>query len=180
MFYTRKGDDGTTGSLGKGRLPKSDARIEALGTLDEAAAVLGIARSLCRELGTAEAILQTQRDLYSLMAEVSASPENAEKYRKIGPQQVAWLEEQIETFQGKTLLPEEFIITGDTSTGAFLDLARTVVRRAERKVAVLVSKKWIVNPDILRYINRLSSLCFILELYENQSAGINQPTLARI
>ncbi|MGW8249300.1 MAG: ATP:cob(I)alamin adenosyltransferase, partial [Anaerolineales bacterium] len=76
-------------------------------------------------------------------------------------------------------LPEEFILPGDSQAGALLSLARTVVRRAERRVADLFHAGEIENPDLLRYLNRLSSLCFVLELLENQAAGAQDTTLAK-
>jgi cob(I)alamin adenosyltransferase len=76
-------------------------------------------------------------------------------------------------------MPKEFIIPGDTQAGAALDLARTIVRRAERLVAQLLHNLEIENSELLRYLNRLSSLCFVLELFENQAGGKDQPTLAK-
>ncbi|HEY9089926.1 MAG TPA: ATP:cob(I)alamin adenosyltransferase, partial [Anaerolineaceae bacterium] len=75
--------------------------------------------------------------------------------------------------------PKEFILPGDSQSGAALDLARTVARRAERRMVELAHNKWIQNPELLRYLNRLSSLLFVLELYENQQAGFSQSTLAK-
>lgn len=178
-FYTRKGDDGTTGVLGPGRVSKTDARMEALGSLDEASAALGMVRSFALGQDTAELVMQAQRDLYGLMGEVAATPENAETFRAITPQRVAWLEAQVDALSAQVSLPREFIVPGDTRPGAFLALARTIVRRAERRVAVLVETGELQNPELLRYLNRLSSLCFVLELYESQAAGRAGPTLAK-
>jgi cob(I)alamin adenosyltransferase len=170
-FYTRRGDDGTTGQLGEGRLPKYHPRVEALGTLDEASAALGLARSLCQAEETAPLLMEAQRDLYSLMAEVAAPPENAERFRRIDPTRVEWLEAQIERIDRLAPLPQEFILPGDSPAGAALSLARTVVRRGERRVAELAAKGEVTNPILLPYLNRLSSLCFALELLENKQAG---------
>ncbi|MGZ6316411.1 MAG: ATP:cob(I)alamin adenosyltransferase, partial [Anaerolineales bacterium] len=76
-FFTRKGDDGTTGLLGKSRVPKHDARIEAIGTIDEASAAMGVARAAAKDARCGPLLLAAQRDLYLLMAEVAAVPENA-------------------------------------------------------------------------------------------------------
>lgn len=177
-FYTRTGDEGYTGLLGEGRVPKNHARIEALGDIDEATAALGLARATCRAPQIAPALLTAQRDLYGLMAEVAATPENAEKFRSIGPARVAWLEEQTDSLSNAITLPREFIIPGDTPGGAALSLARTIIRRAERRVADLLLEKAIENGELLRYLNRLSSLAFVLELLENQFAG-RDTTLAK-
>lgn len=178
-FYTRRGDDGFTGLLGEGRVPKYDPRPEATGTVDEASAALGLARALCQHPHSAELILTIQRDLYRLMAELSATPENAQRFRYINPERISWLEETTDQVGKLVEMPHEFIVPGDSVSGAALAIARTVVRRAERKVAQLIHTGLLENHYCLRYLNRLSSLCFVLELFENQAAGKNLPTLAR-
>jgi len=178
-YFTRSGDDGFTGLLGEGRIPKYHLRMEAVGTVDEATAALGVARAVCREQKTRDILLATQRDLYHLMAELSATPQNAPSFRVIDEQKVSWLEAQTETIGTQVNMPREFILPGDTPAGAALDLARAIVRRAERLLAQLLHNLEIENTELLRYLNRLSSLCFVLELFENQAAGRAIPTLAK-
>jgi cob(I)alamin adenosyltransferase len=178
-FYTRKGDDGYTGLLRGGRVPKDHPIPEAVGALDEASAALGVARAACQGNSSALLILRVQRDLYSIMAEIAASPEHAEQFRLINASRVSWLEAQVDLFHGQVALPEDFIVPGDSPAGAALALARTIVRRAERQVAGLVHAKVVENLELLHYLNRLSSFCFVLELSENQSWGKVTPTLAR-
>ena len=178
-FYTRTGDDGTTGLLGQERVPKHDPRVEAVGTLDEATAALGIARAACQSQLTEPFLLSVQHDLYTMMAEVAATPENAPRFRGINPESVRRLELQIEELSGKVQIPKEFILPGDSTAGAALSLARAVIRRAERRVTYLCHNQLLENPSIISYLNRLSSLCFILELYENLAAGKDSPTLAK-
>jgi cob(I)alamin adenosyltransferase len=170
-FYTTKGDDGTTGLLGKGRVPKYHARMEAVGALDEASAALGLARAQCTAPQTPPILLAVQRDLYKLMAEVAAPPENAKQFHFIDEARVAWLEQQTDGISQLVEMPKEFIVPGDTLGGAALSLARAIVRRAERRVVALFDDEEVINPDLQRYLNRLSSLCFVLELLENQHAG---------
>ena len=177
-FYTSKGDDGTTNLLGEGRVAKYHARIEAVGTLDESTAALGLARAQCADPHSGTILLHTQRDLYRLMAEVAATPENAEQFRFIDPARIAWLEEQTDALSKLVQMPREFILPGDSLAGAALSLARTIIRRAERRVVELFDAGEVTNPDLQRYLNRLSSLCFVLELLENQAAGHNT-TLAK-
>jgi cob(I)alamin adenosyltransferase len=110
---------------------------------------------------------------------VSAIPKNEIKFRKITPERVSWLESQIDFLSSKVVIPDEFIIPGDSTSGAAIDLARTIVRRAERHLARLLHSKMLENREILHYMNRLSSLCFVLELLENQAAGSVHPTLAK-
>ncbi len=178
-FYTKTGDDGYTGLLGKGRAPKYDRRIETIGALDEANAAIGLARTLSHAPQTSTILIEVQKDLYHLMSEVAATPEEASRFRLITSERVSWLEAQIDATSAEVAIPDEFIIPGDSLAGAAMDLARTVVRRAERHLARLVRAKKLENREVLRYINRLSSLCFALELLENQAAGSNHPTIAK-
>ena len=177
-FYTRTGDDGYAGLLGEGRVPKSDLRIETVGAIDEASAALGIARSSATT-GEGAMVVQIQRDLYGVMGEVAATAKNAERFRVVGSAQVGWIEEQIDRISHQVETPGEFIVPGDSASGAAFDLARTVVRRAERRLAELTLRGDIQNPELLKYLNRLSSLCFVLELLENKNTGTQKPTLAR-
>jgi cob(I)alamin adenosyltransferase len=179
QFYTRTGDNGYTGMLGKGRVPKNQPRLEAIGAVDEAMAALGLARSTCQATDSRPILLVVQHDLYNLMAETSASLENAERFRKVTAERVNWLEQQIELVTKQVDIPNEFILPGDTFTGSVLALARTVVRRAERRVAGLFLEGEIKNQELLRYLNRLSSLCFVLELLELKASGKSRATLAK-
>ena len=170
-FYTRKGDDGTTGTLGKVRLPKYHPRIEAIGTLDETTSSLGLARALSHFPLINTILLEVQGDLYRLMAEVAAPLENAEKFRSINAEHVNWLEEQTDSLSKKVEVPREFILPGETQGGGALSVARAIARSAERRVAELLADDELENIELLRYLNRLSSLCFVLELAENQFEG---------
>src|ERR1700690_1196490 len=176
-FYTRKGDDGTTGLLGEGRVPKYHLRIEVFGTLDESNGTLGLARASVHDPRSAPLMLNVQRDLYRLMADVAAAPENANQFH-FDEGRVQWIEEQTDLLSKTVEMPNEFIIPGDSIGGASLSLARAVVRRAERRVAELFDSEEVTNPALQQYLNRLSSLLFVLELIENQSAGKNT-TLAK-
>lgn len=172
-FYTQTGDDGFTGRLGKGRLPKNDPLIEAIGTIDEATAALGFARSQSNHPDSKKVLLEVQRDLYHIMAELSATEKTADQFRVIDETRLAWLEDSVDGFSRSVETPREFILPGDTKAGGAMSLARSIVRRAERRVAELHFAELFNNPIILPYLNRLSSLCFILEIKENQAAGIS-------
>jgi len=169
-YYSGRGDDGTTGWLGKGRLPKNHARIEAVGTLDEATAAMGVARSAARDERTAALLLEAQRDLYQVMAEASAAPEAAQRFR-FDLARVQWLERQIDALAQEFPVPADFIIPGDSAAEAALALARAIVRRAERRMVKLHREAQVGNPALHQYLNRLSSLLFVLELAENTKAG---------
>jgi cob(I)alamin adenosyltransferase len=178
-FYTRQGDDGFTGLLGEGRLPKSHPRLDAVGAIDEATAAIGLARASCQSEQTSPLLLEVQRDLYNLMAEVAATPENAANFRVIDSSRVSWLEDKIEGIGETVEMPKEFILPGDSTSGATFALARTVVRRAERALVQLYHDGDIENITLISYLNRLSSLCFLLELVENKLSGKSTPTLAK-
>jgi cob(I)alamin adenosyltransferase len=173
------GDEGYTGLLGRDRVPKYDRRVEALGAVDESTASLGLARVQARSPETVKVILQVQHDLYTLMAEIAATSENAENYRAIDAGKVKWLETTIHEFEQRVKMPDEFIIPGDSLPGAALDLARTVIRRAERRVVELTHGGDIQNFNLVRYLNRASNLCYTLEMFENSLAGRDHPTLAK-
>ncbi len=170
-FYTQTGDEGSTGLLGEGRVPKFDLRIEALGALDEATAALGLARASVNAPQITPLIVEVQRDLYKLMAEVGATPENAARFRSIDDARVKWLETQTDAITSEVEVPNEFIIPGEVPSSAAMGLARTIVRRAERRVVELYHSGGLQNLSLLAYLNRLSSLCFALELLENHQAG---------
>ncbi len=179
QFYTKMGDDGYTGLIGDERVPKNHPQPNALGSLDEASAILGLVRASTKLDDINQIILRVQRDLYHMMAEVSASPEDANRFREIGADNIYWLEALIDDFSTKVEYPDGFIIPGDTFTGGLLALSRTVVRRAERHIAGLIHQELLENLEILRYLNRLSSLCFVLELIENQKIGKISQTMAK-
>ncbi len=178
-FYTTEGDDGYSGILGSGKLPKNHPVFEALGAVDEATAALGWARSICLSNQSRDLLRQVQHDLYELMTELSAAPEQAERFFRIQPSQVAWLEAQIDALGDQVEAPQEFILPGDSPSGASLAIARTLVRRAERRVCGLFFEAYFKNDNLMKYLNRLSSLCFVLELLENKEAGIPRATRAK-
>jgi cob(I)alamin adenosyltransferase len=178
--YTAKGDDGYTGLLGGGRVPKYDPRPEAYGTLDEATSVMGLARATVKSERIRSLLLESQRHLYCIMGELASTPETVDRSRCLGAEHVTWLESQTDALAAEIQLPGEFIVPGDSQPGATLDVARTVVRRAERLVVKLMHDRLATNPQIVRYINRLSSLLFVMARYEDALAGVGKATLARM
>jgi len=178
-YYTAEGDDGSTGLLGDQRVPKYHPRPEACGDVDEAQAVLGMARALLHDEAVVSDVLQAQRDLYHLMAELSATPENAGRFRAIDAGRVAWIEERTDHYGRQLNLPAEFVVSGDSPGGAALDVARTVIRRAERRVVRLLHDGYIENKELVRYLNRLSSLAFVLARYTDAQSGASKVRLAK-
>jgi len=176
---TRTGDAGYTGLIGKERVPKWDPRPDTFGTLDEATSALGLARAASANDRVKDLILALQREIYQVMAELALSPEAyAESRFKITEQYVLDLESRTEELKQETEIGNVFIIPGETLPGAALDLARTVVRRGERLTARLYHEGVITNAEILRYLNRLSDLLFVLARYEEQHAGAHAPAVS--
>jgi cob(I)alamin adenosyltransferase len=178
-LYTRAGDDGYTGLLGEGRVAKYMPQPEAYGTVDEASAAIGVARAAAASAQTKQLLVAVQRDLYKLMAELAATQQTAAQFRSIDQAHVQWLEEQTDAVTALVELPREFVVPGDTLAGAYLDMARTIVRRAERVVVHLLHDGIIENVHLVRYLNRLSSLLFVLGLYETALAGASLVTLVK-
>lgn len=146
------------------------------GDLDEASACLGLARAVCQNEDARLVLATLQRDLIGVMAEVAASPESSTRFRHMDAARVAWLEDVLRRWEGMVDRPEGFLLPGDCLAGATAALARTVVRRAERHLATMMLDGQLENPELLRYLNRLSSLCFVLELLENHEASRRGPT----
>jgi cob(I)alamin adenosyltransferase len=178
--YTRRGDDGYTGLLGPERVPKYDARLEAYGTVDEMQAVLGLARASSCDADTQEVLLAVQRDCHQMMAELAAADFRRKPFAGgITVAHVDQLEAWIGELEAQVEMPTAFVVPGDSRPGAALHLARTVCRRAERLVAQLDHKGLLAGSGVLRYVNRLSSLLFVMACFEDQAATGSQPTLTR-
>ncbi len=178
-IYTKKGDDGTTSLWYGGRVPKSDARTEAYGALDEAASQLGAARSLC---GAAEAelaadILRLQDDLFIAGAELATAPEAAERLTdgvsRVTAGMAAELERAIDRYMDRVELPPKFVIPGGTRLSAQLDVARAVIRRAERRTVALAQEDGLASEELLRFLNRASDAAYAMARF----ADTEQPEL---
>lgn len=169
-IYTARGDAGATDLLGE-RVGKDDLRIDLLGDLDEATSSIGWGRSLASWGNANEVLVTAQRDLYQIMAELAFIDTTRPDTLRFAAERVTWLEDAIAEVQESVELPREFVVPGDTHAGAALDVARTVARRSERKAVALANAGGIGNPEIIRYLNRLSSLLFILARAEDLQDG---------
>lgn len=169
---TGAGDTGYTSLLGDQRVPKYDSRPEAFGTVDEATSALGLARAHSDDTKVTDIILAAQKDLYLLMAELATPPENRDKLGfRIALDRVTWLEQVERDLKAEVEIPNKFIIPGDSLVGAALDLARTIIRRAERLVARLDHQGELGESEAVRYLNRLSDMVFILARYVEAKQG---------
>ncbi|MGC8808614.1 MAG: cob(I)yrinic acid a,c-diamide adenosyltransferase [bacterium] len=167
MEFSKKGDQGFTSLLGGERVSKADPRPETYGTIDEASSALGLARATATRKQTQAIIISIQKDLQILAAELAtgALPQTTPPYR-IEATHVHRLENLIADLQKEVSLPKEFILPGKTLSSAAIDLARTIIRRAERRAVLLYQKKIIENPQVLAFLNRLADLLFTLARYE--------------
>jgi cob(I)alamin adenosyltransferase len=177
-FYTRLGDEGYTDLLG-GRVPKYDLRPETYGTIDEATSCIGYARAIASSDRTRSMLIDVQRDLYLMMAELAFAPEMRQGKYHISAEHVSRIEQETDGLEADVPLPPHFILPGDSPSGAMLDVARTVIRRAERLAVRLAHEGQIDNEHVLAYLNRLSSLLFILGRFEDREAGVT-PTRAKV
>ena len=172
---TGEGDAGYTGLLGSQRVPKYDPRPDTFGTVDEATSALGLARAVATDPRVKQIIFQVQQELYLLMGELATPPENYEQMGlRMTAEHVRRLEETEEALKGEVEIPNKFIIPGDTLDGAALDLARTIIRRAERMAVKLLHDGVIQNGEVVRYLNRLSDLIFILARYIEVKSSLAQ------
>lgn len=172
MQFSKKGDQGFTSLLGGQRIMKCEARPETYGTLDEASSALGLGRASATRRKTKEIILSLQKDLLLLGSELATDSEDASKFAyRITGNHVQRLEKLIEELQTDVILKQEFIFPGGTIAGAAIDLARTIVRRAERNAVRLMHEKIITNEEVLHFLNRLADLLFTLARYEEQPSG---------
>lgn len=177
-FFTKTGDDGTTGLLGNQRVDKSDLRIEVLGSLDELSAAVGLARSLC-ETSINDDLKKIQVTIYEMMSEIAATGENVDKFKKINDETVDSLESLIGKYSAKTRVPSEFILPGDNPASAALSIARATARRAERRLVELGKRESTIRSVLFKYQNRLSSFLYIVEIYAVQSQLNSTLSLAK-
>ncbi len=170
-IYTRTGDDGTTGLLGRARVPKHDARVEAYGTVDELNAALGLARALDAEAAFAPLFARLQPALFRVGAELATVDETMRaKLDRIGDADVEQLEHDIDALDRELEPLTRFVLPGGTPLAAQLHIARTVCRRAERRVTALAAVEPL-DGRLVRYLNRLADLLFTLARAANRRAG---------
>ncbi len=182
-IYTKLGDDGSTGLLFGGRTTKADPLIDAVGTLDETVAALGLARASGPEPDMAASILHVQRDLFVAAADLAANPHNRDRLvpevSLVTPTMVDRVEREIDRLIAARPLRPVFVVPGVNPISAALDLARTVVRRAERRLVgyQAADPASPVNHDILTYLNRVSDLLYVLARH---AAGADEEPASHI
>lgn len=158
--YTKKGDDGTTGLLYGGRVPKDSTGPTAYGSTDEAVAALGSARALAGDRPIGAVLLRLQRELFIVGAELATAVENRHKLTpgvtRLEPTMVTDLEAAIDEIEERRGMPTEFVVPGENPLAAAIDVARTVVRRAEREAVTHVRSVGLSDSLVVPYLNRLA------------------------
>jgi cob(I)alamin adenosyltransferase len=188
---TGRGDDGSTALLfGGQRIAKDDPRAEAYGTIDEAVAALGLARAqlgLKQRLGVlgpgfgslGDVILRLQRELFVVAAELATNRDAWDRLEdgrtRVSEPMVVGVEELLRGLEGHVTLPHEFVVPGETPTSAQLELARTILRRAERRAVTLGREGLIPGPHLLPYLNRLADLLWVLARAAEQAESRSAP-----
>ena len=165
-IVTRHGDGGETSLLYGGRVPKDDLHTEAYGALDEAVSALGLARALSAGQARAQRLLELQRELFTVGAELATATADRPKLEKhfdtVTPAMVEALDAEVAALEQRVELPKGFVIPGGDPVAAAIDLGRALVRRAERRAVALQRAGELGNPEVLRYLNRCSDLLFML------------------
>ena len=166
-IYTRDGDEGETGLLYGGKVSKNSPLPKAYGTVDEAQAILGLVRTECEKGSELEnKIIHIERDLYVLMAELATDPDKHDKLvsgkNRVNEEMIKYLENFIDEIESRFTLPTEFVLPGQNRIAALLDVARTVVRSAERRVISCGIKESLSIP----YLNRLSDLLWVMARWQ--------------
>jgi len=170
-IVSKTGDKGETSLMYGHRIAKSDARVDAYGCVDELTAALGLARSIATDKFISAEILAAQKDLIVVMGELATAPNDRERFAKDGFRITtsAMVDRITAVIDGlekdKSLYPKDWVIPGATQVSATLDIARTTCRRAERRIAAFSTSDTEFNREILRYLNRLSDLCWVLARY---------------
>lgn len=179
-IYTKAGDDGSTGLLYGGRVSKADLVTEAYGTTDEAVAALGLARALSADPDEKDEILALQRELFVVGADLATNPDDRGKLTEgvslVTAAMTARLETRIDEIVEVHPLPQEFIVPGTNPASAALDVARSTIRRAERRVVQMQAANRLGNDEVLRYLNRLSDLLFVLARRSAEESGETEPS----
>ncbi|KKK78110.1 hypothetical protein LCGC14_2846850 [marine sediment metagenome] len=171
-IYTRRGDDGTTSLWYGGRIPKHHPRAECYGAIDETASALGVARSICEDRRLHTDILRVQRELFVAGAELATASAARDRLKagsgRIDDAMVDRLEADIDSYVSEVQLPRKFVVPGGTQLSAQLDLARSVLRRAERRITALSDEGELSDSALLRYVNRASDLLFAMARFADE------------
>lgn len=173
-IYTKTGDSGETSLFGGGRVPKSNHRIQAYGTVDELNSNIGLIRSTKLESESESVLQELQSHLFVLGADLATPPQSKAKTQRIKEEDVAQLEDWIDQFDEEIPPLKHFILPGGTRGASLLHVSRTVCRRAERCCIEAMQSGESISDEAIKYLNRLSDLLFVMARYENLRNGIDE------
>ncbi len=178
--YTKFGDKGETSLLYGGRVSKNNPHSEAYGITDEAVSTMGLARSLSEDPRVKDTLRDLQRDLFTIAAELATDPEKYDlfhqHFKPVTPEMVESLEQTIDSLEEDVDMPKVFILPGGTPASSAIDMARCIIRTAERRVVALKEEGLLTNDHILAYLNRLGDLLFVLARYQDRDLPIERAT----
>ncbi|MEE2821755.1 MAG: cob(I)yrinic acid a,c-diamide adenosyltransferase [Acidobacteriota bacterium] len=166
-IYTGRGDQGHTSLFSGEEEYKDSHRVSAYGTLDELNAILGLTYTFCKNQRVKDVVISLQRKLFEVGADLATTNKKVHRVKRIGETDWRTLETLIDDLQPQIPKLDTFILPGGSPCGAFIHLARTVCRRAERELVSLLRSESDINPEILIYLNRLSDLLFVMARFEN-------------
>lgn len=178
--YTKFGDSGETSLLYGGRVSKNSPNTEAYGITDEAVSVMGLARAFTRDPKVNDLLRQLQRELFTIAAELATDPGKYELFQQhfkpVTAEMVESLETAIDSLEEEFEMPKVFILPGGSQASSAIDLARCVIRTAERRVVAMAEQDLLTNGLIMTYLNRLGDLLFVLARYEDREIPIERAT----
>jgi len=178
--YTKFGDKGETSLLYGGRVSKNSPHTEAYGVTDEAVSSMGLARSLTDDQRVKDIVRDLQRDLFTIAAELATDPDKYELFQQhftpVTEAMVEDLENTIDSLEEEFQMPTVFVLPGGTPASSALDMSRTSIRTAERRVVALSEIGGLTNPLIINYLNRLGDLLFVLARYHDRELPIERAT----
>ena len=178
--YTKFGDSGETSLLYGGRISKNSPNTEAYGITDEAVSVMGLARAFTSDERVNDMLRQLQRELFTIAAELATDPGKYELFQQhfspVTEEMVTSLEEAIDSLEEEFEMPKVFILPGGSQASSAIDLARCVIRTAERRVVAMAEQNLLTNSLIMTYLNRLGDLLFVLARYEDREIPIERAT----
>ena len=178
--YTKFGDKGETSLLYGGRVSKASVHTEAYGITDEAVSAMGLARAFSSEQKVKDILRDLQRELFTIAAELATDPDKYELFQQhfapVTPEMVDKLENIIDSLEEEFEMPNVFVLPGGSPASSAIDMARTIIRTAERRVVVVAESDRLTNDLILTYLNRLGDLLFVLARYEDRELPIERAT----
>ena len=178
--YTKFGDKGETSLLYGGRVSKASVHTEAYGITDEAVSAMGLARAFSADQKVKDILRDLQRELFTIAAELATDPEKYDLFQQhftpVTQQMVDNLETIIDSLEEEFEMPNVFVLPGGSPASSAIDMARTIIRTAERRVVVVAEAERLTNDLILTYLNRLGDLLFVLARYEDRELPIERAT----